>query len=148
MSHKMKIISSTRFLLSVVLFSCVAACTAVEPKNVEPSGLATVRAKGGGVGNFLAMALLPIGEVRNLEIQVINGRDPNSFGNSRQVRLPPGHYNIGVQCAFNVDRQLIYANGAVNADLVADHRYEITGELPANRSQSCVVRVVDVTKAT
>jgi hypothetical protein len=147
------ITTTLRSSLAVVAVLSIAACTSDQPKNshdpakpAENSGVATVRATGGGVGNFFAMVLKPVGETRNFEIKKINGEDAKAYGGSRQVNLTPGHYNIDVLCGFNIDNQLVYLDGTIAADLSADHRYEITGDLPADRSQKCVARIVDITQ--
>jgi hypothetical protein len=133
----------SEFLLVAVAVMSVSACSSTPPKAADANGLATIYTYGGGARNFLAFVLKPIGTARDISIDTVNGKSPETYGNSRLVKLMPGHYEIAIRCDFSVDRQLITLNGSVSADVMADHTYEIDAHLPANRSLPCEPQIAE-----
>jgi hypothetical protein len=134
--------SVSRILLIAMVALSVTACKSTPPKAAD-AGLSTVYTYGGGAGNFLAFVLKPVGTARDISIDTVNGTSPERYGNSRRIKLLPGHYEIAIRCDFNVDRQLITLTGTLSADVIADHLYEIDGRLPADRSLPCVPQIVE-----
>jgi len=138
--------SLNRLLLLAIVVLSVTACKSTPPKATDAPGLSTVYTYGGGAGNFFAFVLKPIGTARDISIDSVNGKSPERYGNSRQVKLMPGHYEIAIRCDFSVDRQVITFTGSVSADVVADHIYEIDAHLPANRSLQCEPQMAEKTE--
>ena len=125
-----------------------SACTAGRAPAEPTPGLATIRAYGGGAGNAAAMAFKPIGMAHDVSIQTVDGVTRQRYGDARQVRLPPGRYQIAVQCGFNVDFRLLYLQTSLSADVVAGHRYEIDGALTAETPPACAAHLSDLTPAS
>lgn len=136
----------SRILLAAAVVLSVSACKSTPRKAGDAAGLSTVYTYGGGTGNFLAFVLKPIGTARDISFDSINGKSPERYGNARQVKLMPGHYEIAVRCDFSVDRQPVTLTGTVSADVIADHIYEIDAHLPANRSLPCEPQIEEKTE--
>jgi hypothetical protein len=135
--------SMSRVLLVAIVVLSITACKSTSPKAAAAAGLSTVYTFGGGAGNFLAFVLKPIGTARDISIDKVNGESPEKYGDSRRIKLMPGHYEIAIRCDFSVDRQVITFTGSLSADVIANHIYEIDAHLPANRSLPCQPTIAD-----
>jgi hypothetical protein len=135
-----------RILFAALALLSIAACKSTPPKQADAAGLSTVYTYGGGTRNFLAFVFKPIGTARDISIDSINGKSPEKYGSSRQVKLTPGHYEFAIRCDFSVDRQVVTLTGKVSADVIASHIYEIDARLPADRLSGCEPQFAEKTE--
>jgi hypothetical protein len=132
-----------RHLGSIALVAAIVACQSTPRVIPDSTGKAIVRAYGGGAGNWLAVTFKPIGEAHEVSMHSVNGEDATRYGSERQILLPPGHYEIEVRCTFNIDNRLIFSEGKVTADVMADRTYLVDAGLSTQGPQTCAARLID-----